>query len=291
MLTFNLKIPMNFPKFLLIIIAVSLIHLSPICLAKTHEKFIPNDLSTCILKPQMRASSSFEAEFAIDTHCAHKFFVDLIILKNEQQLTKLPYIVGFDQGHLLGQQGELFYAKGILDEDNLSFLVGKLQSKLFNADNSQYYGITIEPQGLAILEKFDQIQSLRLAEVYGTVQTADRLFYVNKLNLPPVLEVKPPKKSLQGEILAIYEARAVGSVNQSIIINLGADEVQLGDKLALRSFGRKLEDPFTKDLYKTPTSIKGEAVVYKIFENVALALVLNSESSIKKGDEVISVLK
>lgn len=96
-----------------------------------------------------------------------------------------------------------------------------------------------------------------------------------------------PEKAISGRIISIYDGVGVGG-NQSIVaLSRGSrDGLEVGDVLAIYSGGEKLSERFDgkKEHYQLPDEKNGLLFVFRVFDRVSYALVMNSSRPVAAGD-------
>lgn len=102
----------------------------------------------------------------------------------------------------------------------------------------------------------------------------------------PQLDVDARVVSIYGSFSAAYAAQ-----NQVIAINLGAqDGIEPGHVLSLLTKGDRIKDVTSdsKTMIKLPSESNGTAMVFRTFDRVSYALILEIRSGVRVGDRLIN---
>lgn len=102
----------------------------------------------------------------------------------------------------------------------------------------------------------------------------------------PHMDVDARVVSIYGSFSAAYAAQ-----NQVVAINMGAqDGIEPGHVLSLRTKGDRIKDTTgdTKDMIKLPSESNGTAMVFRTFDRVSYALLLEIRSGVRVGDRLVN---
>jgi len=97
-----------------------------------------------------------------------------------------------------------------------------------------------------------------------------------------------PKLNGEGKIISLFESISQSGRNQVVVLNIGrSGNIEKGDILAIESRGAKIVDKRansrSKDL-QLPGSRTGVVMVFKTFEKVSYALVMESTRPVNVND-------
>jgi hypothetical protein len=105
---------------------------------------------------------------------------------------------------------------------------------------------------------------------------------------------RAPEGAVDGSIVSMYgEAVALAGDNQVVVINKGtADGIESGHVLAILKAGAQVADPTepasNRSTIKLPSERNGLLMVFRPFERLSYALVLETTAGVKVGDRVIN---
>jgi hypothetical protein len=96
-----------------------------------------------------------------------------------------------------------------------------------------------------------------------------------------------PKDAVAGQIVSIYGESLTAGQNQIVALNRGArDGLDRGTVLALWRNGATVRDTTTdsKEFIKLPDERHGLLFVFRVFDRMSYALILNVQEPVKAGD-------
>ena len=98
-----------------------------------------------------------------------------------------------------------------------------------------------------------------------------------------------PDKPIDGRIISIYDGVGVGGTDSIVALSRGSkDGLEVGDVLAIYSSGALISDRFDgkSKTYRLPDEKNGLLFVFRVFDRVSYALVMNSTRPVSAGDIV-----
>ena len=134
--------------------------------------------------------------------------------------------------------------------------------------------------------------SLDVTSIKEEMRIGDKLLPMPRINVTSYVP-HAPDENLQGSVLSIYGSNAVvyAARNSVIAINRGqADGVELGHVFRLMTRGARLKDKTDADqtVIKLPNEANGLAMVFRTFDKVSYALILEAKEGVKVGDVILS---
>lgn len=102
-----------------------------------------------------------------------------------------------------------------------------------------------------------------------------------------------PSIDVDARVVSIYGSGAVvnAAQNQVIALNLGEqDGIQTGDVLNLMTQGERIKDTTdpARPMIKLPSESNGMAIVFRTFERVSYALILDVITAVRVGDRLVN---
>ncbi|MBU6436508.1 MAG: LysM peptidoglycan-binding domain-containing protein [Betaproteobacteria bacterium] len=134
----------------------------------------------------------------------------------------------------------------------------------------------------------EEAATLRVVNFKQEIGVGDRL-----LPAPPkeVFSYAPhaPDKPVSGQVMSIYEGVALAGQNSVVTLNRGKrDGLERGDVVTVWRAGKVVRDRSSeddRDVIKLPDQRSGYMMVFRVFDRVAYALVLNVENTVQVGDK------
>jgi hypothetical protein len=213
------------------------------------------------------------------------------------ELDGAPRIVATQEGRVLVSRGETAYVRGDL-KGATDFRLFREPRPLVDPETRAvlgYEGVFVgtarfvregqsrpgaEP-GLGVVPTTFQITSTRLDAGVG-----DRLSPVPTRDLA-AFAPRAPAKPVRGRIISIYGDALTGGQNQIVALNRGsADGLERGHVLALWRAGALGVDRTVQPVQpvQLPDERHGLLFVFRVFERVSYALILNVQDPVQSGD-------
>jgi len=278
--------------------------------AKPEQPQIP----TLRVSPRTRYSSLADSAIpALKGNLIEPFLAEPIIV-NETALLSAPRIVATQEGRVLLSKGDRAYARGqastpLLDEKGKprEFRVFRNATALKDPGTGVILGYEAQYVGKAELMRSESVSQVTdgrgktateivpaTIDIIGAkeeMRVGDRL-----LPEPPrqIVSYVPhaPQSRTEGRIVSVYgSAVANAAQNQVVVINRGTkDGVEVGHVLAILKDGERVVDRTdgVKTDLKLPDERNGLMMVFRPFENLSYALILQTLEGVKVGDRVVN---
>jgi len=277
-----------------------------------------NGLETIKLSPRTRISNLPDDSIPTLQNSLIEPFLTEPIIVEEATLQAAPRFVATQEGRVLLSEGDRAYARSA-DGSALSIAAGKPRdfrvfrnaTALKDPGTGEILGYEAQFVGRARLIRGESVAVMRGAEVKAgdvakteiipatldiirskeEIRTGDRL-----LPEPPweLLTYTPraPANAVEARIVSVYGS-AVANVaqNQVVVINRGTkDGMERGHVLAIQTNGERLVDKTGASFQdiKLPDERNGLLMVFRPFERVSYALVLNATQAVRVGDWLIN---
>lgn len=249
--------------------------------------------STIKVSPRVRSSSLDNAAIAsIPLHLIEPFLNEAVIF-NSNELEQAPRIVATQEGRVLVSRGETAYVRGELGELR-DWRLFRNPKPLLDPGTKEVLGYEATYLGTAeytrpgstsatgeIIPASFQVQSTRLEVGVGDrlspVPTREFISYVPHA----------PQGALDGRVASIYGDALTAGQNQIVALNRGAkDGVERGHVLALWRQGRPATDTTYggKQAIQLPDERHGLLFVFRVFDRMSYALILNVQDPVQVGD-------
>lgn len=248
---------------------------------------------TIKVSPRVRSEALDDGAIAsIPLHLIEPFLNEAVIF-NSNELEQAPRVVATQEGRVLLSRGETAYVRGELGDRRdwrlfrhpkplidpaTKEVLGYEATYLGTAEYTRPGGTTKDGQ---VIPASFQIQSTRLE-----VGVDDRLAPV-----PPreFISYVPhaPQEALEGQIASIYGEALTAGQNQIVALNKGSkDGVERGHVLALWRHGREAIDTTygKKEKIQLPDERHGLLFVFRVFDRMSYALILNVQEPVQIGD-------
>lgn len=219
-------------------------------------------------------------------------FLTQPLVVGEQELDKAGYVTtGLDNRIALGNTSE-FYARGLQDAAQEFYQIFRKGKPIRNPDNPKdILGYEAIYLGDAKRLQSGDPAKLVVTRVKQEIIPGDRLVASAPTAALPYYYPRPPKTKLEGKILSSLSDVATAELGTHgiVAINLGAREgVEEGNVLRVMYHVGSLKDPVTREPYKLPDEEAALIMVFRVFERVSYALVMNASRPVHIFDTVVS---
>lgn len=230
----------------------------------------------------------------------------------EDEIDKFPYVIGNNEGYKSGVDGFHVYVKGQLSLGK-AYGIYQKEGAVYDPETEEVLGYNIRVVGTGKALRVGDINNKEPATLYidgvkRGIRSGDFVMPVNEnQQYPSFFTLKPADKSLRGLILNTASGvREFGKL-EVVMINRGAEHaVQQGDVVAVKRISPGVVETSDGTVYSESTSrwnqmgnsddsdftmpeeTVGEMMVFKVYQQVSLALVLRSTKPLRLQDTVTS---
>ena len=248
--------------------------------------------NTVRLSPRVRSELLDNGAIAsIPLNLIGPFLAEAVVF-NANELDTAPRIVATQEGRVMVSRGETAYVRGDLAgaRDFRLFrqlvpLRDPLTSEILGYEG-RYVGTAEatragDTSGPVLVPASFRVTSTRLEAVVG-----DRLSPVPQQELIAYVP-RAPANPVEGRIVGLYGDGLRAGQNQVVSINRGQrDGMERGHVLALWRAGQAAVDTTSggKTLMRLPDERHGMLFVFRVFDRVSYALILNVQDPVRAGD-------
>lgn len=270
---------------------------------------------TLRISPRTRSESLADSALpTLQPHLIEPFLVEPLVM-DEQELLQAPRLIATTESRVLMSTGDRVYARsgtGVsLRTDNGE----SRQYRIFrNAHplkhpvtgevlgyEAQYLGqaelLRSEGSETGINERGARIEeyipaTLSITAIREEIHAGDRLMPMPErsfVNYTP----HAPQHEIDGYVVSIYNSSALANAAQNQVITISAGEhdgLQTGHVLYLITQGGHIQDKTdeARATVKLPNENNGVAMVFRTFERVSYALILNVQNTVRIGDRLVN---
>jgi hypothetical protein len=277
----------------------------------------PGDgIETVRVSPRMRSSGLADHAIpALPPHIIEPFLNEAIIV-GAGELDMTPRIVGAPEERVLITRGDRAYARGrdglpLVESEprsNDSYRIFRNATPLKHPVTEAVLGYEARYLGAAELVRGESVQpvlvangrtqptvvpaSLRITRAKEEIRVGDRLLPEPARAMGSYVP-RAPASPVDGRIVSVY-GDAVSLVGQSqvVVVSLGAaDGIETGHVLGIQRSGRRVDDRTVmseRAQIQLPDERNGFAMVFRTFDRLSYALVLDVEDVVSIGDRVIN---
>jgi hypothetical protein len=248
------------------------------------------------LSPRIRSEALVDGAIAsVPMHLIGPFLNDAVVFETNQ-LEQAPRIVATQEGRVLLSRGETAYVRGNVDAAR-KWQLFREPKPLADPETGEILGFEARHVGSAeLVRQADPNATLGENEVSPSTfmittlreeaGVGDRLAPQPARDMLPFAP-HPPSANINGRIVSIYGDGLNAGQNQIVALNRGLrDGMERGHVLALwRAGSRKTDttDPAQATLV-LPDERHGLLFVFRVFERVSYALILQVQDPVSAGD-------
>ena len=255
------------------------------------------DGGTTKLSPRVRATDIGAGGIpSIPFHLIEPFLNEAVVFQGDE-LASAPRIVASQEGRVILARGDTAYVRGDL-ANTREYRIFREARPLKDPTTAEVLGYEANYVGAAEYVR----QGESRPDASGKTEIVPATFLVTSIRqeagVGDRLAVVPPREftnyaphapqgPMAGQIIGMYGDALTGGQNQIVSLNKGAvDGMERGHVLALWRAGSSLIDKTdsSRPTIKLPDEQHGTLFVFRVFDRVSYALIIQSEDPVKPGD-------
>ncbi|ENW88015.1 MULTISPECIES: LysM peptidoglycan-binding domain-containing protein [Acinetobacter] len=245
--------------------------------------------NTTSLQPQIRVESLNNTIPVIPLEYIQHWLERTSIIAPES-LQQTPYILGTADQRVLAAKGQNVYARGQGLQVGQRYAVYREgEPYIFTDANGKKYNAGLEltqvASGIAVRGEND-ITTLELTDTYNAeVRRGDRVLPEYDPMLPTLFyPTNAEHIAADGQVVRVMGSIGTAAKHSVVTIDRGqVHGVQSGHVFAVTQKGEVVTDPKTRERVQLPGERIGYAMVFKTFDQLSYAYILDSELPIKVG--------
>ena len=248
------------------------------------------------LEPQIRATPE-HAITTIDPSVIMPFLSQSIIVE-PAVLEKAAYVLQGVDGKIILGKNSLIYAKGLEPSEATEYLIfnkGRViadhtAGNSYSTSTGTIYGTEGVHLGMARLVEFEgDIAKLEIIKANQDIHPGDRIMPIeNPAELPRYFP-RRPKTQIDSKIISIPRGIHEAGRRDVVIISSGkTDGLEDGHVLEVFSYKGEIRDPVSGGKIKLPDDKIANLMVFKTYDQVSYALLMETSSAVKIGDRASS---
>ena len=244
------------------------------------------------LSPRVRSESLDAAIPTVPAETIRQFLVEPRVVALEE-IRSAPYVVGNDDRRLMSALGQQVYARGDIDPSITRWGVYRKGDALVDPITSELLGHEIEHVADTTLLAVGDPSTLAITRNRLETIAGDILLPLDGGNAAATYTPRLPEIRGEGRIVSLVDAISQSGRNQVVVLNLGKRSgISPGDLLAIETYGEELVDPRGRGGFERvalPPTRKGVAMVFRAFDKVSYALVVESTRPVMENDAVTGI--
>jgi hypothetical protein len=240
--------------------------------------------------PRVRQSPVEDAIEMIPSDAIRQFLTSPKVV-SEHELEKAPYVIDFAGEHLLAGAGDRIYVRAITHPESLSYIIYRKGKTYISPDTHKVLGYEASYIADATLQSVGDPATLSINKSDQEIRMGDRLMVNSAGELALNYYPHIPSNQIKGSIISVLNGVSqIGQYNVVVIDKGTADGVETGHVFDIYRKGRLVVDrignPDKADSVKLPDEIAGALMVFRPFEQVSYALVMEASSAIHVLDRI-----
>jgi len=244
------------------------------------------------LSPKLRGENIDEDTYGIPIPAIQQFIIRPRVV-SEETLDSAPYILSSIEERLAFGSGDRVYARGFNGEPQGQYTVFRKGEALHDFKTDELLGFEAIIVGDGEILRGGDPATFDLTQTKREALRGDRLLPVDFAEVDTEFVPHAPPANTHGHVISLWDAISQVGTFQVIALSLGErNGIEKGHVLNINQAGRVVADPFEKpgsliDV-ELPEEKAGRALVFRTFEKVSYALVMETETSISVGDSATS---
>jgi LysM repeat protein len=239
------------------------------------------------LSPEVRVEMTQKEIPAIPAQAIEPFLSQPLVIDLDQ-FVDAPRIVATQENRVFTGNGDTIYASGVDPKVGL-WQIYRPGKPLIDPDNQETLGVEAIYLGSArTVSESDGVTTLTVTSVKQEIGRGDRLVPASR---PEVMSYMPhpPERAVASRVLSLYGGVGEGGRHSIISISRGKqDGLERGHVLALYRAGATVTNRFDDkpESHVLPDERYGLIFVFRVFERVSYALVIDASRPVVPGDRI-----
>jgi hypothetical protein len=239
------------------------------------------------LSPSIRVQQTEDAISAIPLDKIDAFLSRSRIVA-PGELEAAPYVLAGQQQHVIVGAGDRAYARGRFDANYSNYSIYRKGQAFKDPITKEFLGVYAQGIGtVSVLKLEDEIATVDVLRAYEEIRAGDNLLPSEDRPVDSVFFPSAPDSEIDAQIIAVEGGvTQVGKFNV-VMINRGEREgVQIGNVMAIYKKGEIVADRVRGGKVVLPDERAGLLMVFRTFEKMSFALVLEADRALAVQDKV-----
>ena len=236
------------------------------------------------LSPKIRQiNGGHDGIASISANVINAFLSKPLVIETDE-IEGAPTLIGSIEQRALLSFGDTAFAVGIPNDRGPLWQLYRPGKALVDPDTDETLGYEAIYLGDASVQKFDEISTLKITKSVLDIQKGDN-FVQSSVGLPNNYIPRSPNTKIKAKVISVYGGVDQAGQNAVITINKGRrDGLENGHVLALYKESEASE--YKGDTYKLPALRYGLIFVFRTFDKVSYALVMQVQRTVQILDSV-----
>lgn len=241
------------------------------------------------LSPRVRSTPLDGAIPAIPIDAIQQFLTRPYVL-DKAAMDSAPYIVAFDDEHVIGSNNIKAYIRSIDNDNDQSFDIIRPGGPYKDAESGEILGYEALFVGQSDLQRTGDPATVMIGSTELEALAGDRLIPTGEDRPLEAFHPKAPANQIKGSIISVIGGVSQVGQYQVVVLDRGAsDGLEPGSVLAIDQRGETVRDTISSrpgERVTLPDERAGTLMVFRTFDRVSFALVMRATRSIHVLDRV-----
>mgnify|MGYP001589569313 CR=1 FL=1 len=244
-------------------------------------------LETTKLELKVYEEKDRDAIPSIPHNIIQPFLSEPLVVETSEMMDESAKIIAIEENRVFIGAGDKFYVTGVKPKIKL-WQVYRPAKPIIDPDTEETLGYEAFYLGSARVKMEGEPATLEAIIAKQEMGRGDRLMAASK---PDIITYAPhaPSAKIEGRIVRLYDGVGETGRNYVVTLNRGKrDGIEIGHVLALYRTGRDVtyREGIDKEEYKLPDERYGLVFVFRTFDRVSYALVMNASRPVLPRDTV-----
>lgn len=244
------------------------------------------------LSPRIRSESLDDAIPTISGESIQQFLIHPQVV-DASVINSAPYVVGNFDSRLISALGHQVYVRGKLSREQTSYGIFRRSKELRDPVNNALLGYEVKHVADAKLLNIDDPSTLTIVSNKMETIAGDILLPSSEGTAAHQYVPRLPDLKGEGRIVSLVNAISQTGRDQVVVLNIGRQsQIKEGDVLAIETRGKSIVDRKGSRGYERlnlPNQRTGVVMVFKAFDKVSYALVMESTRPVMINDIITGI--
>ncbi len=209
-------------------------------------------------------------------------FLSRPLVVDKDALKKAPSLIGAREGRVVLGAGDICFATGLSSDMGDKWQIYRPGKKFIDPDSGELLGIEAIYLGDAEVTHFADVSTVSITHSVQEAHQGDRLV-VPSIDTSTNYLPRAPASSISARVISVYGGVSQAGQNTAITLSKGArDGLEIGHVLALYHKGEVVKSEGKS--YTLPDERYGLAFVFRVFDKVSYALVMQTKLPVQLLD-------
>ncbi len=204
----------------------------------------------------------------------------------DAELNSAAYVIAGGDRHVVAGAGDELYARGNFNQEDEVYGVYRRGRTFTDPDTQEILGLEARDiGGVKFKSKQGEVARFQVNRSSEEIRVSDLLLPFEEDHLVATYYPRPPARPVSGKIIEVEEGVAGVGAYDVVVLNRGHKHgLDEGVVLAINKLGETVKDPRTGESLKLPDEQAGLMMVFRAYEKVSYAIVLEASRPLSVKD-------